>query len=68
MERNVNQDVNVKMEDIVTRQQVIAHAHQDSMVITVRKHDLHLPKQSVPITTVVVSSNFDQGELYNIMR
>ena len=38
MERNVNQDVNVKMEDIVTQQQVIAHAHQDSMVITVRKH------------------------------
>jgi len=30
--------------------------------------DLQLPKQSVPITTVVVSSNFDQGELYNIMR
>jgi len=23
--------------------------------------------QSVPITTVVVSSNLDQGEMYNIM-
>lgn len=38
MEKNVNPDVNVEMEDIVTQQQVIAHAHQVSMVITVRKH------------------------------
>jgi hypothetical protein len=29
--------------------------------------DLQLPMQSVPITTVVVSSNLDQGEMYNIM-
>jgi hypothetical protein len=29
--------------------------------------DLQLPMQSVPITTDVVSSNFDQGEVYNIM-
>ena len=28
---------------------------------------LQLPMQSVPITTDVVSSNFDQGEMYNIM-
>ena len=28
---------------------------------------LQLPMQSVPITTDVVSSNFDQGEVYNIM-
>ena len=28
---------------------------------------LQLPMQSVPITTVVVSLNFDQGEMYNIM-
>ena len=28
--------------------------------------DLQLPKQSVPITTVV-SLNLDQGEVYNIM-
>jgi hypothetical protein len=29
--------------------------------------DLQLPLQSVPITTDVVSSNLDQGEVYNIM-
>jgi hypothetical protein len=28
---------------------------------------LQLPKQSVPITTDVVSSNHYQGEVYNIM-
>jgi hypothetical protein len=38
-----------------------------------RSHDgmvvgfLQLPVQSVPITTDVVSSNLDQGEVYNIM-
>jgi hypothetical protein len=26
-----------------------------------------IPMQSVPITTDVVSSNLDQGEVYNIM-
>jgi hypothetical protein len=29
--------------------------------------DLKLPMLSVPITTDVVSSNLDQGEVYNIM-
>ena len=29
--------------------------------------DLQLPMQSVPITTDVVSSNHDQGEVYNII-
>jgi hypothetical protein len=29
--------------------------------------DLQLPMQSVYITTDVVSSNLDQGEVYNIM-
>jgi hypothetical protein len=29
--------------------------------------DVQLPLQSVPITTDVVSSNLDQGEVYNIM-
>jgi hypothetical protein len=29
--------------------------------------DLQLPMQSVPITTDVVISNLDQGEVYNIM-
>jgi hypothetical protein len=29
--------------------------------------DLLLPMQSVPITTDVVSSNLDHGEVYNIM-
>ena len=28
--------------------------------------DLQLPSQAVPITTDVVSSNLDQGEVYNI--
>ena len=28
---------------------------------------VQLPMQSVPITTNVVSSNLDQGEVYNIM-
>ena len=28
--------------------------------------DLQLPMQSVPIITDVVSSNLDQGEMYNI--
>ena len=36
------------------------HGH-DGMVVG-------LPMQSVPITTDVVSSNLDQGEVYNIMR
>jgi hypothetical protein len=29
--------------------------------------DLQLPMQSVPINTDVVSSNLDQGEVYNII-
>jgi hypothetical protein len=29
--------------------------------------DLQLPMQSVPITNDVVSSNIDQGKVYNIM-
>jgi hypothetical protein len=29
--------------------------------------NLQLPMQSVPITTDVVTSNLDQGEVYNIM-
>jgi hypothetical protein len=35
---------------------------RDRMVV-----DLQLPMQSVSITTDVVSSNLDQGEVYNIM-
>jgi hypothetical protein len=31
------------------------------------KLDLQLPNQSMPITTDVVSSNLDQGEMYNNM-
>jgi len=30
--------------------------------------DLQLLMKSVPITTDAVSSNLDQGEVYNIMR
>jgi len=29
--------------------------------------DLHLPMQSVPISTDVVSSNLDQGQMYSII-
>jgi hypothetical protein len=29
--------------------------------------NLQLPMQPVPITTYVVNSNLDQGEVYNIM-
>ena len=35
---------------------------RDRMVV-----ELKLPMLSVPITTNVVSSNLDQGEVYNIM-
>ena len=38
------------------------------MAVIVWKLDLQLPLQSVPITIDVVSSNLDQGEVYNIMR
>ena len=34
------------------------------VVVMVWRLDFQLPKQSVPITTVVVSSNLDQGEVY----
>ena len=37
------------------------------VTIIVWKLDLQLLMQSVPITTDVVSSNLDQGEVYNIM-
>jgi len=37
------------------------------MAVFVWKLDLQLPIQSVPITTDAVSSNLDQGEVYNIM-
>jgi hypothetical protein len=38
------------------------------MAVIVWSLDLQLSMQSVPITTDVVSSNLDQGEVYNIMR
>ena len=37
------------------------------MAVIVWQLDLKLPMQSVPITTDAVSSNLDQGEVYNIM-
>ena len=37
------------------------------MAVIVWQSDLQLPMQSVPITTDVVSSNPDPGEVYNIM-
>ena len=40
---------------------------EDAVGVIVWSMDLLLPMQSVPITTNVVSSNRDQGEVYNIM-
>ena len=37
------------------------------MVVIIWSLDLQLPMQSVPITTNIVSSNLDQGKVYNIM-
>ena len=37
------------------------------VAVIVWQLDLQLPMQSVPITTDVVSSNFNQGEMYNII-
>ena len=37
------------------------------MAVIVWSLDLQLPMQSMSITTDVVSSNLDQGEVYNIM-
>jgi hypothetical protein len=41
--------------------------HRLVVRISIRARDLQLPMQSVPITTDVVSSNLDQGEVYTIM-
>jgi len=37
------------------------------MAVIVWWLDLQLPMQSVPITTDIVSSNLNQGKVYNIM-
>ena len=37
------------------------------MAVIILELDLQLPMQSVPITTDVVSSNLEQGEVFNIM-
>ena len=37
------------------------------VIVIVWLLDLQLPMQSVPIITDVVSSNLDQGDVYNIM-
>jgi hypothetical protein len=37
------------------------------VAVIVWQLDIQLPMQSVPITTDVVSSNLDQGEVYNII-
>jgi hypothetical protein len=42
-------------------------AQTAEIVSSESEFDLQLPMQSVPITTDVVSSNLDQGEVYNIM-
>ena len=40
---------------------------QKYLAVIVWQLDLQVPMQSVPITTDFVSSNLDQGEMYNIM-
>jgi hypothetical protein len=45
----------------------INHTPGAVMVVFVWQMELQLPVQSVPINTNVVSSNLDQGEVYNIM-
>jgi hypothetical protein len=49
----------------------IAVLHTDCagaiVAVTVWRLDIQLPMQSVPITSDVVSSNLDQGDVYNIM-
>jgi hypothetical protein len=37
------------------------------VAVIILELDLQLPMQSVPITTDVVSSNLEQGEVFNIM-
>ena len=37
------------------------------MAVIILELDLQLPMQSVPITTDAVSSNLEQGEVFNIM-
>jgi len=49
---------------------IIVEQHQFSgavVAVILWYLDLQLPMQSVPINTDVVSSNLDQGEVYNIM-
>jgi len=49
-----------KTTNVVNFQFLRGRRGRDRMVVM-------LPMQSVPITTDVVSSNLDQGEVYNIM-
>jgi hypothetical protein len=52
----------------VKKTTVITHIYCGDVVAVIAWWlDLQLPMQSVPITTDVVSSNLDQGEVYNIM-
>ena len=39
----------------------------EGAAVVVWYFDLQLPMQSVPTTTDVLSSNLDQGEVYNII-
>ena len=43
-------------------------SYEHFILVIIMLLDLQLPMQSVPITTDVVSSNLDQGEVCNIMR
>jgi len=46
---------------------IIHHLWGTVVAVIVLQLDLQQPVLSVPITTDVVSSNLEQGEVYNIM-
>ena len=56
---------------MIKKTHVCKHEHMlaqtAEIVSSESEFDLQLPMQSVPITSDVVSSNLDQGEVYNIM-
>ena len=54
--------------EVIPRQKFLINIMKGAvMTVIVWWLDLQLPMQSMPITTDVVSSNLDQGEVYNII-
>jgi hypothetical protein len=67
----INNITNIKKKNKYLLSQIIEHTHKKKIksvfCLMMFNVALQLPMQSVSITTDVVSSNFDQGEVYNIM-